>query len=78
MSHRTFSDLNSIEAKQALLDNRCEARKRKRHRVTRRSVKRKLELKSKRQHVIATNKVKFNRHMEAVRAFWAGQSDEHP
>lgn len=78
MSHRTFADPNSIEARQALLDNRSENRKRKRHRVTRRSVKRKLELKSKRKHKMTINNAKFARHMSAVRAFWAGQTDEHP
>ena len=78
MSHRTFDDPHSIEARQALLDNRCERLHPKRHRTRRkRAAKARADAAARRlkegQEIAARRR--FN---AAVRAYWAGEAPENP
>lgn len=78
MSHRTFNDPHgtSTEARQGLLDNRCEHGP-KRHRT---KARKKRLSKAKRQrikHHLAIQKASRIKHVTAVRAYWAGAGD-HP
>lgn len=79
MSHRTFDDPHgtTLEARQGLLDNRCEHGP-KRHRT----LGRRKRLSKKRKAKIAyANKVRlvaFRRHKAKIRAYWSGEAEEHP
>lgn len=78
MSHRTFNDPHgtSTEARQGLLDNRCEHGP-KRHRT---KARKKRLSKAKRQrikHHLVIQKASRIKHVTAVRAYWAGSGD-HP
>jgi len=77
MSHRTFKDSTSLEARQGLLDNRCE-RKTKRHRVLKRAKRRNALKLQKAKHKIAVRLKKKQRYLDAVRAYWSGIVDNHP
>ena len=78
MSHRTFDNPDSIDAKQGLLDNRCERNHPKRHRTRKRMA---AVHKAKRNAGLlkqAKNAARARRYKSAVRAYWAGERDEHP
>jgi hypothetical protein len=77
MSHRTFDDPGSIEARQALLDNRCEHAG-KRHRVRKRFAKRAAKNKAAVAHKVGKALAAARRQRAAVRAFWAEEVDEYP
>jgi hypothetical protein len=77
MSHRTFDDPNSIEARQALLDNRCEHGP-KRHRTRRRSKKRAKLKRQQMAHKIVVTAASQRRWHSAVVAYWSGAREEHP
>lgn len=78
MTHRTFDNPLSIEARQALLDRRCERTHPKRHRTRKRSIKQKARIKQ-RTGQRAVIKLAAVREMKAMtRAFWLGQTDIHP
>lgn len=78
MSHRTFADPNGIEARQALLDNRCERTHPKRHRTRKRTARRNALSRQKGQAKAAKNLAAKRRHTALVRAYWAGEREEHP
>lgn len=78
MSHRSFSDPHSIEARQALLDNRAERSHPKRHRTRRKSAARAAQERLRRQHVQGTIAKRVRAFKAAARAYWAGESPEHP
>ena len=78
MSHRTFNDPNgtSTEARQGLLDNRCEHGP-KRHRT---KARRKRLSKAKRQrikHHLAMQAASRKKYTAKVRAYWQHEGD-HP
>ena len=77
MTHRTFDDPNSIEARQALLDNRCEHGP-KRHRTRRRSKKRAAIKRQRAAHKVAIAGARAERFHAAVRAYWLGEREAHP
>lgn len=77
MSHRTFNDPNSIEARQALLDNRCEHAP-KRHRTKPRTKRLAAAKRARIKHTLATQEAAQRRHHAAVRAYWTGETDTHP
>lgn len=78
MSHRTFDDPNSIEARQALLDNRCQNSAGKRHRVKGRRVRLSAKKKAKVKHLNAMRVAQIERYHLAVRAYWTGAAQHHP
>jgi hypothetical protein len=76
MSHRTFNDPSSDDARQSLLDNRCE-HKPKNHRTLGR--RRRLS-KEKRQRIkerLAAKVASQRRYNAKVRAYWNNEGD-HP
>ena len=78
MSGQSFDDPNSAEARQHLLDRRCERKHPKRHRTLKRA---KALAKRKRQRVRHENEVRAaarRAHVARVRKYWAGESDNHP
>lgn len=77
MSHRTFANANSIEARQHLLDNRCEHAP-KRHRVRQRSKRASAAKRTRVKHALAIYAAKAARYHAAVAAYWAGTRDGHP
>ncbi len=77
MSHRSFADPNSLEARQALLDNRCEHAT-KRHRVRKRQKALSAAKRARIKHVVGMALAARRRHTAAVRAYWTGQAEEHP
>jgi hypothetical protein len=78
MALRSFDNLNSVEARQALLDRRCERTHPKRHRTKRRSVKRSAGKRSKARHVAAVRKHERGEFLDASRAYWRGERESHP
>jgi len=78
MAHRSFPTANSLEARQALLDNRQERPHPKRHRTRRRS--KALQAKVRRRAAVAqAQRAKaLQRHRNAARAYWRGEAAEHP
>ena len=71
MSHRSFDDPDSIEARQALLDNRCEHAT-KRHRVRKRAAQRKAVARRKAKQRLAAAMAGERKFHAAVRAYWSG------
>jgi|KBSMisStaDraftv2_1062788.scaffolds.fasta_scaffold782108_3 hypothetical protein len=79
MTHRTFNDPHgtSLEARQGLLDNRCEKGP-KRHRTLGR--RRRLS-KAKRQRIKHRNAMRMRdiqNYIAQVRAYWRGETENHP
>jgi hypothetical protein len=79
MSHRTFNDPHgtSLEARQGLLDNRCEHGP-KRHRTLGRRKRLSAKKKAKIKAANAIRLVAFRRWKAKVRAYWSGAAEEHP
>ena len=80
MSRRSFDDPhgNSDEARQALLDNRCENRRTKRHRTRKRSARLNQEKREKSKRKVLANAQAAHGFKLKVRAYWTGASDTHP
>ena len=78
MALQSFNNPNSDEARQHLLDRRCERKHPKRHRTLKRSRALKAAQKSKSKARIAEQKKVRARFLERSRAYWAGLSSEHP
>ena len=78
MTARTYDDPNSIEARQGLLDRRCERTHPKRHWVRKRAKKISEAKRSVAKHKVAVNNAQRTRFLAAARAFWSGESDTHP
>ena len=79
MSHRTFNDPHGTtdEARQGLLDNRCEHGP-KRHRTKGRRKRLSAKQKAKIKHNLALSKAAFRRYKARVQAYWRGEADGHP
>lgn len=77
MSHLTFDNPNSIEARQALLDNRSE-HKPKRHRTLARRKRLEAAKRAQVKRHLAAQQAVQRRYHAAVRAYWTGASDSHP
>lgn len=78
MSLRSFDDPNSIEARQHLLDSRCERLHPKRHRTGKRKAKFREAQKAKAKLKVAKATAARRRHHAAVSAYWRGEGDQHP
>lgn len=78
MTLSSFNDPNSIEARQALLDRRCERAHPKRHRVRKRSAKLKAKDKRARVYKLSLKSKESARIRAAIHAFYRGDADEHP
>ena len=78
MSLRSFDNPNSIEARQHLLDSRCERLHPKRHRTSKRSAKIRAAKKAKTKLKIAKATAARRRHHAAVAAYWRGEGEQHP
>lgn len=78
MALKSFDDGDSDEARQALLDRRCERNHPKRHGTKKRTkalaAKKKAQMKAKARARV----VSFRQYKAKVRAYWAGESNEHP
>lgn len=78
MGMQSFKDPNSDEARQHLLDRRCERKHPKRHRTKKRSAKHRAIRKAK-VAARASSKLRERSAMLAkARAYWAGEADAHP
>lgn len=79
MSHRTFNDPHGTtdEARQGLLDNRCEKGP-KRHRTLGRRRRLSAKKKAKIKHANAIRLAAYRRHKAKVRAYWNGEAEGHP
>lgn len=79
MSRRSFDDPHgtSDEARQGLLDNRCEGGP-KRHRTKGRRKRLSAKKKAVIAHRNAIALARYRRRKALVRAYWAGTRDEHP
>jgi hypothetical protein len=73
MTHRTFDDANSIEARQHLLDNRCEHAP-KLHRTSKRKSRQAAAKRAAGKHIAAMQLVAQRRRLAEARAYWSGQS----
>lgn len=78
MGLQSFDDADSDEARQCLLDRRCERTHLKRHRTLNRA--RRLSAKKKQavKHKVALRDANMRRHKTKVAAYWAGETDGHP
>ena len=77
MALRSFDDGNSDEARQFLLDRRCERNHPKRHRTQKRKKKLAKRKRQKIEHKTNVRLMKSRRYHAAVRAYWRGEGD-HP
>lgn len=80
MGLQTFSDPHgvSIEARQCLLDKRCERNHPKRHRTKGRAKRLTAAKRDKIKHKLALRQASDRRYDEAVSAYWRGERDGHP
>jgi len=79
MSHRTFDDPHgtSTEARQGLLDNRCEHGP-KRHRTKGRRKRISAKKKARIKHANGVRLAAFRKFKDRARAYWRGISEAHP
>jgi hypothetical protein len=75
MTHRTFDDPTSIEARQHLLDNRCEHAP-KRHRTSKRKSRQAAAKRAAGKHIAAMQLVVQRRRLASARAYWSGEKQE--
>lgn len=78
MSRRSFDNPNSDEARQALLDNRQERSHPKRHRTRRRSRAAQAKRRRRAAVALAERDKAVQRHRNAARAYWRGETNVHP
>ncbi|MDE2426319.1 MAG: hypothetical protein KGO96_10485 [Elusimicrobia bacterium] len=78
MPRRTFDDPSSTEARQALLDRRCERLNPKRHRTRKRSIKAREAARLRGLRKAEDNRRRRTLYKAAARAYWAGETMEHP
>jgi len=79
MSHRTFDDPHGIsdEARQFLLDNRCES-KPKNHGTGKRRSRERIRKKQAAARLNAKKAARWKRKKDQIIAYWRGDVDEHP
>lgn len=78
MTRRSFDNPNGIEARQHLLDNRCERKHPKRHRTRKRASKLSALKRSRIAAKLKAQNAKRAKFYAAVRAYWAGERDDLP
>lgn len=78
MALKSFNDPNSTEARQHLLDRRCERKHKKRHRTLKRSRRIKAARKAKGVARAGEQRKARSRFLAKARAYWAGEADGHP
>lgn len=78
MTLQSFDDGNSDEARQFLLDRKCERKHPKRHRTMNRAKRISAAKKLRAAHKVAINNIAARRFKNEVRAFWSGKRDGHP
>lgn len=79
MSHRTFADPTSIEARQSLLDGRCERAHPKRHRTAKRKSRAQAAKALAGKRKAALNAVAARRRQAIALAYWRGEREDlHP
>lgn len=78
MSRRTFDDPTSDAARQFLLDNRSERKHPKRHRTLKKQRAQSEKKRTRVRHNRRVAKAAQSRFLEASRAYWAGDRDNHP
>lgn len=78
MALRSFKDANSTEARQFLLDRRCERAHPKRHRTLKRSRKAREARKAKAKAKAALQARDRAKFLARVKAYWSGSAGEHP
>lgn len=74
----SFDDPNSDQARQALLDRRCERLHPKRHRTKKRAKALSARKRRRVQHANAVRAAAIRRYHASVRAYWSGEADGHP
>ena len=78
MALQSFDDGNSDEARQFLLDNRCERLHPKRHRTMKRAKKLASQKRSAAKTTVAVKDAAARRFKNRVAAYWAGDMECHP
>ena len=78
MALQSFDNSNSDEARQFLLDRRCERLHPKRHRTQKRAKGLSKKKRAKIKHQAGVRAASFQRFKTAVRAYWSGETDMHP
>ena len=78
MTLKSFDDGNSDEARQFLLDRRCERNHPKRHRTLTRKKAISAKKRARVKHNLATRSRAIAKYKAAARSYWAGESDAHP
>ena len=78
MPHRTFTDPNSIEARQCLLDRRTERAHPKRHRTAKRKSRFAAAKAKAAKLKAAVTLLAVRKHKAAVAAYWRGELMERP
>lgn len=72
MAIRSFDDPGSLEARQFLLDRRCERTHPKRHRTAKRSAKARAKRKARALHNLVASRRFRSKYLERVHAYWLG------
>lgn len=78
MALQSFDDPNSDEARQHLLDRRCERKHPKRHRTIGRRKRLSIAKKKRVAHYLAQRDARVKTFKARAAAYWAGDRDEHP
>lgn len=78
MGLQSFKNPNSDEARQHLLDRRCERKHPKRHRTKKRSVKQRAARKAKSLARAAVKQQERRSFHAKALAYWSGVADGHP
>ena len=78
MSLRSFDNPNSIEARQFLLDRKCERLHPKRHRTGPRKAANGRKKKARHAMADAIRKKARSKYLAAARAYWSGDAESHP
>jgi len=75
---RSFNSANSEEARQFLLDRKCERNHPKRHRTSNRAKRLSKAKKQRIAHATAVRLSAYWKHKAAVRLYWVGERNAHP
>ena len=78
MGIQSFDDPDSDDARQFLLDRKCERKHPKRHRTMKREKALTGKKRAKVQHQVATRERNASNFKAKVRAYWLGLSECHP
>lgn len=78
MTRRSFDDPDSIEARQALLDNRGERKHPKRHRTRKRASKHSRAKRAAAKQAQTATAKRARKLKNETRAYWLGRKETHP